>query len=126
MSVHAAGAPRVGALAQSRVRVRSDRVALLGLAAWSILLAALSWRAWGDLTVDTGYDLLAGANVARGDLPYIDFVYYYGPLAPFLMGGLYAITGPGVGPAIALGLVMAGTVIVGAGRKRYRGRHLPS
>jgi hypothetical protein len=112
MSVHAAGAPRIGAIAERRIRMRSDRVALLGLAAWSVLLAALSWRAWGDLTVDTGYDLLAGANVARGDLPYADFVYYYGPLAPFLMGGLFAITGPGVGAAIALGLAMAAAIVV--------------
>ena len=35
---------------------------------------------------DTGYDLVAGERVADGELPYGDFVYYYGPLAPCAAG----------------------------------------
>lgn len=114
MAAHATvpAVAQAGVVERLRVRLASDRVALAGLAAWCVLLAAVSWRAWGDLTVDTGYDLLAGANVARGELPYADFTYYYGPLAPFLLGGVYAVFGTGVGPAIGLGLAMAGAIVV--------------
>ena len=64
----------------------------------------LTWGAWGDLGQDTGYDLVAGSRVAHGQLPYVDFVYYYGPLAPFVLGLAAWIGGAGVGPAIAVGL----------------------
>ncbi len=85
----------------------SDRVAHGVLAGVFVLLAALSWGAWGDLTMDTGYDLLAASRTAQGELPYVDYEYFYGPLGPLLLGGIYAVTGAAVWPAAALGLVLA-------------------
>ena len=57
--------------------------------------------------MDTGYDLLAASRTAQGELPYVDYEYFYGPLGPLLLGGIYAVTGTAVWPAAALGLVLA-------------------
>ena len=57
--------------------------------------------------MDTGYDLLAAARTAGGELPYVDYSYFYGPVGPLLLGGIYAVTGAAVWPAAALGLVLS-------------------
>ncbi len=102
--------PRVSVA--SRVRaVPADVPALAFLAVSCAFLAFLTWGSWGDLGSDTGYDWLAASRVADGQLPYIDFVYYYGPLGPLVLGGIYAAFGAGVGPAVALGLVLAVAIV---------------
>jgi hypothetical protein len=88
-------------------RALTDRTALAALGVLAAGLIALTWGTWGDLAQDTGYELLAGSRTAAGELPYADFTYYYGPLSPALLGGLYALTGAGIGPAVALGLALA-------------------
>ena len=90
-----------------RAWAASDRAAHVVLAGLFVVLAALTWSAWGDLTMDTGYDLLAASRTAQGELPYVDYDYFYGPLAPLLLGGIYAVTGAAVWPAAALGLVLS-------------------
>lgn len=90
----------------------SERLALCALAAWSVALATVGWRTWGNLAEDTGYDLLAAANVASGQMPYADFSYFYGPLGVFLLGGVYWLAGVSVDAAIAVGLVMAAAIVV--------------
>jgi hypothetical protein len=87
--------------------VRADAVALGGLALWTALLALLMWGTWGNMTMDTGYDLVAAARTSEGELPYIDYVYWYGPVSPLALGSLYAIVGTGVWPAVALGLTLS-------------------
>jgi hypothetical protein len=101
----AAAAPRP--VSTLRAWAASDRVAQGALAAVFVLLAAVTWSAWGDLTMDTGYDLLAASRTAQGELPYVDYDYFYGPLGPLLLGGVYAVTGAAVWPAVAVGLVLA-------------------
>jgi hypothetical protein len=103
---------RARAAAVSRGALASDRLATVGLIAWCALLAALTWGTWGDLSVDTGYDVLAGVRVAHGELPYIDFTYYYGPLAPLVLGGAGAILGDGVGTSIAVGLALSVLIVL--------------
>jgi hypothetical protein len=99
--------------AQTRAVVLSaDGVALASLAILGVLLAALTWGTWGDIGRDTGYDLVAGSRVAHGQLPYADFPYYYGPIAPFVLGLAALIGGDGIGPAVAVGLAVS-TLIVG-------------
>ena len=93
--------------ARSRAVAATDARVVAGLALWTIAIAALTWGTWGDPTMDTGYDLLAGARTAGGELPYVDYVYFYGPAAPLLLGGIYAVTGSAIWPAAALGLVLA-------------------
>jgi hypothetical protein len=104
--------PTLPRLARTRtLPVSTDAVALLALAVWCVVLVALTWGTWGDLGRDTGYDLVAGARVAGGELPYVDFVYFYGPVAPLLLGGVYSITGAGMGATLAVGFVIVAVIL---------------
>lgn len=89
----------------------ADAVALAALGVLVAALVAFTWGTWGDLSADTGYDLVAGARVAHGHMPYVSFVYYYGPLAPFVLGLAAVVGGTGFGPAVALGLVLACAIV---------------
>jgi hypothetical protein len=71
-----------------------------------------TWGAWGELTNDTGYDFVIGSRFAHGELPYVDSVYYYGPLAPALLGLAAWIGGAGIAPFVALGLVVACAIVL--------------
>ena len=97
--------------AARRIALTGDAFAIGGLVVWTLALAALTWGRWGDLTMDTGYDLLAASRTAQGELPYIDYVYFYGPAGPLLLGGIFALAGPAVWPAVALGLLLAALAI---------------
>ncbi len=92
--------------------VTADVVALFGLALLMVGLAAVTWATWGDPGRDTGYDLVAAARVAHGQIPYSDFVYYYGPLAPYLLGLAAWLGGVGIGSAVALGLAITAAIVV--------------
>jgi hypothetical protein len=107
------GAPRSVFLARRAANwaaVRPYTATLLGLAVLFVLLAALTWGTWGDLDSDTGYDSIAAQHVANGDLPYRDFIYYYGPLAPALLGLLTLVGGAGFGTAVFLGFVVTAAI----------------
>lgn len=95
-----------------RVALSTDALALGSLAVFSLGVLALVWGTWGDLDSDTGYDLVAGIRIADGEVPYRDFVYFYGPLAPALSALAVLVGGSGFGPAVALGLVVAGAIVV--------------
>src|SRR6185437_4824031 len=77
------------------------------------LLAVATWGTWGDLGRDTGYDFVAASRVADGQLPYADFVYYYGPLAPFVAGFAALVGGSSIGTFVALGLVITLGIVAG-------------
>jgi hypothetical protein len=94
-----------------RIALSLDAVALLGLGVLFVALTVVTWGTWGNLGQDTGYDLVAGARVAHGELPYADFTYYYGPLAPFLLGGAAWLGGVGILPAVLLGLSIVGAIV---------------
>lgn len=100
-------------VARARLRVSADALAVGGLSGLVVLLAALTWATWGDLSSDTGYDLVAGERVANGELPYRDFVYYYGPLAPFLTGFANLVGGDGLAAGVALGFVVTALILAG-------------
>jgi hypothetical protein len=108
-----AGAVDVGARATRRLRLAlgADTLALAGLATLLAGLAAVTWGTWGDLDSDTGYDVVAGGLVAQGQLPYVDFVYYYGPLAPLLAGLATWLGGAGLTSVAALGLVLTAAIV---------------
>jgi len=108
-----AGAVDVGTRATRRLRLAlgADTLALAGLATLVAALAVATWGTWGDLDSDTGYDVVAGGLVAQGDLPYVDFVYYYGPLAPLLAGLVTWLGGAGVTSVAALGLLLTAGIV---------------
>ncbi len=109
MTVHAL--PQRVKTSRLRIAIGADALALGGLAILWIALAAVAWGTWGDLDSDTGYDVLSGSLVADGQFPYIDFVYYYGPLAPLLAGLFSAVAGPGIGTIVALGLAITAAIV---------------
>jgi hypothetical protein len=92
--------------------VSTDTVAVGVLFLLSSALAFLTWGTWGNIASDTGYDVVAGARVASGDLPYLDFVYYYGPLAPAVLGLAALVGGSGLAPAVAVGLSISGAIVL--------------
>lgn len=107
----AAAVVRVG-VRRLAIAVSADTVAAATLTCLCVLFAALTWGTWGDVRGDTGYDLVAGSRVAAGELPYVDFVYYYGPLAPLLLGLASFVGGSGVGPFVALGVTLAAAIVL--------------
>src|SRR5262249_48075782 len=84
---------------------------LVGLAVYCCALAALTWGAWGNLDNDTGHDFVAGTRVAHGEAPYADYVYWYGPLGPALLGLAARLGGSGVDPFVGLGLAVANLIV---------------
>jgi hypothetical protein len=94
-----------------RIAARQDVLALAGLALLVGSLAILTWGTWGDLDSDTGFDLVAASRVADGQLPYADFVYFYGPLSPLLQGLAFLLGGSGLGPAVGFGLTIALAIV---------------
>jgi hypothetical protein len=97
--------------AKSLVKEHADLAAGLALAVLCGALALLTWGTWGDPTMDTGYDLLAASRTNTGDVPYADYIYFYGPLAPVLLGQVFDVLGVGIGPAIATGLVLTALIL---------------
>jgi Dolichyl-phosphate-mannose-protein mannosyltransferase len=108
VSAHAAARRQATAL---RVAVSADGLATIGLGALFVALAALCWGTWGDLDSDTGFDLVAGARWADGALPYRDFTYYYGPLAPAVVALLSLLGAPSLGGAVGLGLAITALIL---------------
>lgn len=96
---------------RTRVAVSADAAAVSGLVVFAATLAAVTWGRWGDLDSDTGYDVLAGIRVADGMLPYADFTYYYGPLAPFLSGLAVVLGGAGFAPSVVIGFLVAAGIV---------------
>lgn len=95
-----------------RIKVSAELAAPLSVGLVFVALAVLTRRTWGDLGQDTGYDLVAASRVAHGELPYRDFFYYYGPLAPFALG-LVTWLGDGIAAAVAFGLTVAAAIVAG-------------
>jgi hypothetical protein len=106
--IAAATRPRVERLA---LTLSADAMALTAIAVLFAALTAVTWGTWGDPGRDTGYDLVAGARVAHGDLPYSDFVYFYGPLAPLVLGLAGWLGGSILSAAVVLGIVLAAAIV---------------
>jgi hypothetical protein len=76
-----------------------------------VVLAGLTWQAWGDLSHDTGYDWVAADRLASGELPYADFPYYYGPLGVALLSVVVAAFGSSVAVVTGFGLAVAAAAV---------------
>jgi hypothetical protein len=110
-----------------RVAVVPDVLALGGLALLCLVFVVITWRTWGSVPRDAGYDLSAAARTAGGSLPYVDYTYSYGPTVPLLLGGLFAALGVSLGVAEALGVALAMALVAATyGVARQRMAALPS
>lgn len=68
--------------------------AILAMAAAYLHNAYVSWGKWGDVLVDTGFDLQnARILMEPGSRLYVNPIYWYGPLAPELNALLFRIFG---------------------------------
>src|SRR2546421_131037 len=52
-------------------------------------LTAFTWGHWGDLDIDSGREMYVPAAIAGGKVLYRDLWYPYGPVAPYLLAGLF-------------------------------------
>ena len=69
------------------------RLGLLAFAAAAALAAVNVW--FGPLNQDEGVYLIAGRNVARGMMPYRDFLCTQGPVLPWVYGLFSGVWSPG-------------------------------
>lgn len=100
-----------GAAGARRLAANADARAIAGIAVAFVLLAALSWRAWGVPSVDAGHDLNVAGRVAAGGQPYSDIRYFYGPAGVYALAGAFAAFGTGFTTAFAFGLLQAAAIV---------------
>ena len=94
-------------------RARPDAFAVAVLALVLLVGVTVTWRTWGDLSADGGYDLYVASQVAEGASPYDDLRYDGGPLPILLLASVFRLFGVGLSVAVALGLALAAAVVVG-------------
>ncbi|NVN99728.1 MAG: glycosyltransferase family 39 protein [Geobacteraceae bacterium] len=63
------------------------------LACIAILLFSHSFEKWGDPIIDLGRDLYVPGRLLSGDLLYRNVLYNYGPVTPYLLSAIVAVTG---------------------------------
>jgi len=66
-----------------------------------------TWLHWGDAVIDSGRELEVARLLARGGLLYRDARHYYGPLAPYVNGLLFALCGAHTSVLMAAGVASA-------------------
>lgn len=85
---------------------RRERALLLTLTVIGFaLLFVVSWQKWADLTIDGGREMNTPLRLLRGERIYSDVYYLYGPLAPYLNAGLYAVFGVHLNTLYAAGTI---------------------
>ncbi len=98
----------------SAPRVRRPSPDVLAVAALLVLfgiLTALTWRKWGVPEIDAGAELTTADLVARGELPYDDVRYYYGPLGLYALAFAFKVFGASFTTAFAFGLLQAAAIL---------------
>jgi hypothetical protein len=75
-----------------------------------VAMAAWSWGAWPDATVDFGRELYLVWRVSEGDVLYRDLPYFDGPLSLLLNGALARVAGMSLLALVAKNLAVAALV----------------
>src|ERR1700730_643480 len=65
-------------------------VCLFLLWAWQVYS---TWRAWGNLTIDSGHEMYIPALLAEGKMLYRDLWFNFGPAAPYFNSYLFRLFG---------------------------------
>lgn len=108
----AAGRPSsAGRELARRIAAATDAQAAAAIGVFFLVLAVLSWQAWGSPAVDAGHELTVASMVAEGHQPYGDIRYFYGPLGVYALGGTFALFGTSFTTAFAFGLVQAAAIV---------------
>lgn len=93
-----------------RIEAATDAQAAVVIGVFFVILAALSWGAWGSPSVDAGHEMTVASMIAEGHQPYVDIRYFYGPLGVYALGGTFAVFGASFTTAFAFGLVQAAAI----------------
>lgn len=79
----------------------------LFLALFFVTLAVATWGRWGHPRVDAGGAIYRAARIAEGATLYQDVQVHYPPVAPYAVGGLFALAGTHLNTVYLLGLFLA-------------------
>jgi hypothetical protein len=74
-------------------------------AAAFVILLAVSWQKWANLTIDGGREMNTPLRLLGGERIYADVYYLYGPLAPYVNAALYAVFGIHLNTLYGAGIV---------------------
>jgi hypothetical protein len=72
---------------------RRDAAVLAGAALLLLAFVAATWARWPLVTADAARELYVPFHVRHGAVIYRDFLYLYGPVAPYWLAGLLAAFG---------------------------------
>jgi hypothetical protein len=82
----------------------SDKAARVLLLLIIALICAVTWRKWGNLSVDCGREMYIPAILSQGKRLYFDAWYMYGPLIPYWHAALFRLLGIHLGVLIGAGV----------------------
>ena len=94
------------------------------LAAFVVVLLAMSWQRWGTPTGDPGLDLTVAADWTDGVFPYRDVRYWYGPLGIAGLAGAFAMLGTSLWTVYLFGFLQ--TLVIAELWRRLARHWLPS
>jgi hypothetical protein len=81
-------------------------IALVLVLAFSAIVIGASWARWGNIRIDSGGAIQRAAQIAQGAVLYRDIEVHYPPLAPNVVGALFATFGIHLNTVYGLGLLM--------------------
>src|SRR5688572_28344751 len=87
---------------------RAKAVAAAILIIVALLALALSWQRWLDPVIDVGRDLYIPGELLEGRKLYRDILYFYPPLAPYLLAGCNLVLGRSLLSYTILGILLGG------------------
>lgn len=85
----------------------SDRWPVVALALLFLAAIIVGWQRWTHPVVDHPREMNIPVRLLSGERLYIDILYYYGPIAPYLLAGLFRLFGIHLWVVHALGLLCA-------------------
>ena len=96
----------------SRSRDRQALVPLAILGALFGLMLTVTWQRWMHPFIDHGREANVPLRLLQGERLYVDIFYHYGPLAPYLVAGLYRCFGVSLSVVHAAGAVAGATTLL--------------
>jgi hypothetical protein len=96
----------------ARERFASDARVVAGLLGVLLVLTIISWRRWGIPSFDAGLDLTVADGITRGEVPYRDLRYFYGPAGVYSLAAMFAVFGTSLTVAFAFGFAVTLTILV--------------
>lgn len=99
---------------------------LSALAPWAVTavfagLAVAGWGKWSDVLIDYGRELYVPWRLSQGATLYRDVASFNGPLAPWLMGRIFALFGASLAVAFVADLALTAAAAAGVVWRFFKG-----